>query len=65
MTLNHGGRGEAVRAGNADRRRFLEILERRGKGDFRKGATGLGMAKAGRRSGENMTIPLTEPFRIN
>jgi len=26
------------------RRRFLETLEHRGKGDPRKGATGLGMA---------------------
>jgi hypothetical protein len=42
--LNHGDRREAVLVGDQDRRRFLETLEHRGKGDPRKGATGLGMA---------------------
>jgi hypothetical protein len=45
--LNRGGWGEVVLAGNADRRRFLEILERRGGGEPRKGTTGLGMARPG------------------
>ena len=40
------------------RRRFLETLEHRGKGDPGKGATGLGTAKVGRRSLCNMTMPL-------
>jgi len=42
--LNRGDRREAVLAGSQDRRRFLETLEWRGKGNFREGATGLGMA---------------------
>jgi hypothetical protein len=46
--LNRGGRREAVPVGDQDRRRFLETQERRVKGDPRKGATGFGMAKAGR-----------------
>jgi hypothetical protein len=43
--LNCGDRRETVLAGNQDRMRFPETLECRGKGDSRKGATGLGMAR--------------------
>jgi hypothetical protein len=42
---NRCDRRGAIFAGDKDRRRYMETLERRHKGDPRKGATRLGMAK--------------------
>jgi len=55
--LNRGGRREAVLAGDQDRRRFLETLEHRGKGEPRKGATGLGLASLSKKHDDTTRPP--------